>query len=179
MSGSVLWFTGMSGSGKTTIANRLAEKLGQKGKAVKILDGDVIRNSVHRHLGFAPEDIRENNVLIAKLCLKYKKGHNFVLVPIISPFAESRAKAKEIIGEGFIEVYVKISLAEAIKRDVKGLYEKVLSGGLKNFIGISPNVPYEPPGKPDICIDTEGLAVNDSIELVYNYLEERNLVGGL
>jgi len=150
MKAKVLWFTGLSGSGKSTIASGVSEKIRENNYSVKILDGDVIRNSVHTHLGFSPNDIKENNIKIAKICKKLLQSYDFILVPIISPFKNSRQNAKRIVGKSFVEVYIQSDLKIVIKRDVKGLYKKALKGEIVNFIGIDPSVPYEPPENPDI-----------------------------
>src|SRR3989339_1137873 len=106
----VFWFTGLSGSGKSTIANKFTEKVSDIGRTVKILDGDDIRNSTHAKLGFSPEDIKQNNELIAKLCLSQIDEFDIVLVSVISPFKEARLKSRKMIGENYVEVYVKASL---------------------------------------------------------------------
>ena len=169
----VLWFSGLSGSGKTTIANELYQCLTKnEHRKVKILDGDVIRNTIHRHLGFSPEDINENNVLIAKLCVEYKNEYDVITVPIISPFIESRQKARRIIGDRFFEVYVKTSLETLIKRDPKGLYKKAQSGELSGFIGVDSSSPYEPPPKPDIVLDTEKEDVKCATRKLVEFLHQ-------
>lgn len=166
----VLWFTGLSGSGKTTIALELKKKLEAKGKKVKIFDGDIVRTELHKHLGFTPEDIKENNRLISELCLKHLNEFDFILVPIISPFRESRKKARILLGDSFVEVYVKAPLDVVIKRDVKGHYKKALMGEIKNFIGIDKNVPYEEPSKADIILDTEKKDVGSCVQQIIGYL---------
>src|SRR3989338_445100 len=120
----VLWFTGLSGSGKSTIADKISEKLKNKGYSVKILDGDVVRNTLHRHLGFTKKDILLNNKLISGLALKYLKDYDIILIPIISPYRISRESARKLLGGCFAEVYIKATLKECIRRDVKGLYKK-------------------------------------------------------
>ena len=165
----VLWFTGLSGSGKSTIASGVSKILRENKFSVKILDGDEIRNSIHAHLGFSPDDISQNNRRIAIICRELLQNYDFILVPIISPFRTSRFTAKEIIGKSFIEVYVKSNLKTVIKRDVKGLYTKALKGKIDNFIGIDPLVPYEPPENPDIVLDTEIETVEESVQKMYNY----------
>src|SRR3989338_2805235 len=124
MNAKVLWFTGLSGSGKTTIALALQKELEKRNKKFKVFDGDVVRQKLHKHLGFTPEDIKENNRLIAELCLKQINKYDFILVPIISPFRESRENARKILGNSFIEVYVKALLETVIERDVKVYYKK-------------------------------------------------------
>ncbi|MDH3691667.1 MAG: adenylyl-sulfate kinase [Gammaproteobacteria bacterium] len=151
----VLWFTGLSGSGKTTIANRLCNALEEHHKKVLVLDGDAIRSTVHNHLRFTPEDIKRNNELIARLCVKHQTQYDVIIVPIISPFIESRRNARQIVGGGFVEVHVKASLKTVMERDVKGLYKRAISGEIPNFIGVDPSVPYEPPHSPDVIVETE------------------------
>src|SRR3989344_9374033 len=143
--GTILWFTGLSGSGKTTIAENLKKKLEQKGKKVEVLDGDVVRSNLHKNLGFSPEDIHENNRLLALLAKEKADNVDYVLLPIISPFREDRDKARAVLGKNFVEVFIEASLQECIKRDVKGHYKKALAGEIKNFIGIAEENPYQPP----------------------------------
>ena len=170
MKANVLWFTGLSGAGKTTIAIGLSKALKKYGKKVKIIDGDEIRNSIHSKLSFTPKDIEKNNQLIAQLCKNIINNHNFIVVPIISPFRRSRKAAKVLIGASFTEVYVKTSLQTVIKRDVKGLYKKALKGEIENFIGIDNNVPYEVPINPSITINTELEHPDESINKIIKYL---------
>jgi len=172
-----LWFTGISGAGKTTIANALSQVLSSKDLTSKIIDGDVVRAEQHAHLGFTPGDIRENNRLVAELCVKHCGLYDYILVPIISPFKQSREQAKVIIGEGFREIYVKISLKEAIRRDTKGLYKKALNGEINNFIGIDPNVPYEEPINPYLLLDSEHETLAECIERISDCLDlDRKLI---
>ena len=151
----VAWFTGLSGVGKSTIAQRTAELLTERGHRVLVLDGDAVRESLHRHLGFNPDDIRENNRLMVGLCQDRVTDYDYILVPMISPFHDSRANARERLGQGFFEVYVSASLDEVRRRDPKGLYRKASAGELSNLIGVSPEVPYEPPESPELALDTE------------------------
>ncbi len=164
----ILWFTGLSGSGKTTIANELKVKLEQAGKTVMLIDGDTIRDTIHKHLKFTPEDIKENNRLIVSLCKDSVGNYDFIIVSVISPFKKSREFARETLFGHFLEIYIKADLGECIKRDKKGLYKKALDGKIDNFIGISENVPYEEPLKPDILIDTQ----QDGIALCVNKILE-------
>jgi adenylylsulfate kinase len=174
--GMVLWFCGLSGSGKTTIANALKEELLKRGKKVSILDGDAIRDSLHRHLGFTPDDIRLNNRLISELCEKHVEDHDFVLVPIISPFRSSRAEAKAKLKDRFLEVYINSSLSTCITRDVKGLYKKALNGEIPNFIGLSKEVPFEPPLFPDVEIKTEGAEIKESVDILISHMTSKELL---
>lgn len=169
----VLWFTGLSGSGKSTIADNVSRILKDKCYNVKILDGDVVRNTLHRHLGFSKKDIMLNNKLISELASRYLKEYDIILVPIISPYRISREDARKLLGKYFTEVYIKTSLKECIKRDVKGLYKKALKNEIKNFIGISKNTPYEAPKHPEITIDTEKIGLKDSINKILNYIKEK------
>jgi adenylyl-sulfate kinase len=150
----VFWFTGLSGSGKTTVAEAAKERLKEQGYSVLILDGDDVRNRLHRHLDFNEEDIKENNSLICGLCLQYREEHDIILVPIISPYAESRRRARHRLGEEFYEIFFNARLDVVAKRDTKGLYAKAGRGEMDNMIGISPSTPYQPPTNPDLVIDT-------------------------
>ena len=174
--GTVLWFTGLSGAGKTTITSRVAEILQAQGRTVKILDGDVVRRELHKHLGFTPEDIKENIRLLAQLCLKNLDAYDYVLVAAISPFRDARRKAREVIGKNFLEVYVRASLNTVIERDAKGLYQKALRGEIENFIGIDPKVPYEEPQRPDIILDTETQSIDQSVEKLLKELLKVSIV---
>ena len=155
MDAKVAWFTGLSGAGKTTIANRVADILGRQGQSILLLDGDDVRDGPHRHLGFGPEDIRTNNRLIVGICRDNLADHDVILVPIISPFRDSRAHARSVLGSSFVEVYVRASLDEVMRRDPKGLYRQVRNDRLPGFIGVAPQVPYEPPESPEVTLDTE------------------------
>lgn len=166
----VLWFTGLSGSGKSTIASGVSKILRKHNYSVKILDGDKIRKSIHVNLGFSPDDISKNNKKIAIICKELLHDYDFIIVPIISPFKASRFNAKNIIGKSFVEVYIKSNLKTLIKRDVKGLYAKALKGEIDNFIGIDPIVPYQPPVNPNIILDTENETINESLQKMYEYL---------
>jgi len=150
----VAWFTGLSGAGKTTISLKAVDLLQAKGLRVLTLDGDVVRSRLHKHLGFSPEDIKENNRLIVGLCHDSLAEYDVILVPIISPFRDSRAHAKKELGSTMAEVYVKVSLQEAAIRDPKGLYQDQQSGKIQNLIGVD-GVPYEHPEHPDLNLDTE------------------------
>lgn len=169
--GKIIWFTGLSGSGKTTIAEALADRLKSTGKTVKILDGDAVRNIKHKHLGFSRDDIRENNRLIAEMAKTAGKRKDFVLVPIISPYRADRAMAQEIIGNGFVELFINAPLEECIKRDAKGLYKKALDGEIDNFIGISPQNPYEPPQSPDLEIESANFSLEENVNKIFNFLQ--------
>ncbi len=166
----VLWFTGLSGSGKTTLAYKVKDELQKKGLKVAIFDGDSIRDKITKKLGFTKEDIWENNKLIANLAAENISKFDVILVPVISPYREHRAKVREIIGDVFNEVYIRASLEECIKRDTKGLYKKAINGEINNLIGFAEISPYESPVNPDLIIDTENLTIHESLSRIINFV---------
>lgn len=168
----VIWFTGLSGSGKSTIAQELKTHLEKKNKTVLILDGDVIRNKITKHLGFNREDIKENNKQIATLANQLKTQHDFILIPVIAPYHEDRKMNREIIGKEYIEIFVHCPIEKCIERDVKGLYKKALNNEIKNFIGISKNNPYEPPNNSEITINTNTENLTKSMEKIIYFLDQ-------
>lgn len=151
----IAWFTGLSGSGKTTISLITHSLLRESAKEVLILDGDSVRKTIHRHLGYGPEDVFENNRLIAELCKDNIDNYDVILVPIISPLRKAREEAKKILGYRFYEIYVYASLNKVRQRDPKGYYEKFYSGELPGFIGVDESFPYEPPTYPHLTLNTE------------------------
>ncbi len=167
----VVWFTGLSGSGKSTISSTLKDVLLKKDFAVEILDGDVVRSTLHVHLGFTHDDILENNRLIVSLCKKDLPKCDFILVPVITPFEESRVYARKELGKAYTEVYVKASLEACVERDVKGLYKKAMKGEIPHFIGVSEDTPYEEPRHPDLILDTTKLSIGECIDALLSYLE--------
>jgi adenylylsulfate kinase len=168
--GVTVWFTGLPCSGKTTIADRLVPIIMDKGKKVERLDGDIVRRGLTRDLGFSKED-RDMNIervtFVAKLLTR---NDVIVLATFVSPYIARRQKSREEIGE-FIEVYVKASIEECIKRDVKGMYQKALRGEIKNFTGVDD--PYEEPSNPEILVDTDLESVDESVGKVKDYLEKK------
>lgn len=164
----VLWFTGLSGSGKTTIAKILGEELENRGKSYCVLDGDDVRKNLHKNLGFSPEDIKENNRLIAELCKERLNKFDYILVPIISPFRDSRWGARKEFGWGFVEIYIDCSYENCKKRDTKGLYAKAERGELNNFIGL--HVPYEPPENPEVIINSFSEKPKESAQKIIQFL---------
>jgi len=171
----VFWLTGLSGSGKSTIARSFADILTKDGFSVKIMDGDEIREQKHRQLKFTVNDIKKNNQLIAEHCLMEINNYDFILVAVISPLVDSRKNNRLIIGEHYKEIYINISLETAIKRDTKGLYKKALKGEIENFIGISEKTPYEVPLNPELVIDTDNYEIGHCVRLLENYA--KNLRG--
>jgi adenylylsulfate kinase len=150
--GLAVWFTGLSGAGKTTICRALAAELRTQGFLVQVLDADEVRRSISRDLGFSKADRDENVFRIASLAHALVNRKFIVLVAAISPYREARMQARKRIGS-FLEVHVNASLASCIARDPKGLYARALSGELHHFTGIDD--PYEPPLNPDVRCDTE------------------------
>jgi adenylylsulfate kinase len=174
--GFTLWFTGLSGSGKTTIARIIGPEIERRGVLVDHLDGDVVRTHLSNGLGFSRED-RDANILrigfVSKLLTRHGAG---VIVAAISPYSETRELVRDMVGSvgNFVEVYVATSLEECARPDVKGLYAKAFSGEIKEFTGVSD--PYEEPENPELVIDTEGEDPAESAAKVVSYLEERGLI---
>jgi bifunctional enzyme CysN/CysC len=161
----VLWFTGLSGAGKSTIANLVEKKLAAKGRHTFLLDGDNVRHGLNRDLGFTDADRIENIRRVGEVAKLMADAGLIVLTAFISPFRAERHMVRRMLPEGeFIEVFVDIPLAEAEKRDVKGLYGKARAGELKNFTGI--DSPYEVPEKPEIHIDTTKMSADEAADLI-------------
>ena len=166
----MLWFTGLSGSGKTTIAKALHDRLTNNGKKILMLDGDKVRSSINQNLGFSRNDIRNNNLIIAELVIENQENFDVILVPIISPYISHRNIVRNMIKENFNEIYIQCSLQRCIKRDTKGLYEKALRGEITNMIGIADSNPYEPPQDPDLIINTEQLSLKNSLQMIESHI---------
>ena len=165
----VLWLTGLSGSGKSTIAQHLERKLYNKGFFAQVLDGDNIRSGINNNLNFSPEDRRENIRRISEIAKLYLHSGIITINSFISPTIAIRAMAKEIIGqENFIEVYINTPLDVCEARDVKGLYQKARKGEIKGFTGI--DAPYEAPENPALEVKTDNMSIEASVDVVYNYL---------
>ena len=148
----ILWFTGLSGSGKSTVADGLRSGLTGRGLSVLCLDGDEVRRDLHPKLGFSAADIRENNMRIARLCLDRRGDYDVIMVPIIAPFEDSRRKARDLLSPGFYEVYCDADVETVASRDVKGLYAKAKEGHIRDLVGFSPGSVYEPPRNPDFVV---------------------------
>ena len=170
----VLWFTGLSGSGKSTIAAKLQDLFSKEGKTFQVFDGDDVRNRLHKHLGFSREDILENNRLILELCKQAYGTTDFILVPIISPFSESRNNARQAFMNNFIEIYLDCPYADCKRRDVKGHYKKAESGELSNFIGL--HIPYELPLSPEITLRTMNETPEQSFHKILAYLKSKQSI---
>ncbi len=171
----VLWFTGLSGAGKTTIAEALAKRLRAQGKTVDIIDGDVVRETFHKDLGFSEADIKQNQRLIITLAKERAGKFDYIVVPVIAPLRELREEARAAIGSGFVEVYIDSSHEVRASRDPKGLYKKVDAGELPDFIGYG-GVPYEPPESPDIRIDTGAVSIEEATEILLRALETKGFL---
>lgn len=165
----VLWFTGLSGSGKSTIADKLEQLLFEDGIHTYLLDGDNVRMGLNKGLGFSESDRNENLRRIAEVAKLFVDAGVLVLSAFVSPLIRDREMVREIIGtEYFLEIFVNTSLEECERRDVKGLYKKARNGEILNFTGIS--APYEPPVKAVIEIDTTKLSADESALKIFNYL---------
>jgi adenylyl-sulfate kinase len=168
--GLTIWLTGLSGSGKSTIATALARQLREAGRRTEVLDGDEVRQHLSQGLGFSRAD-RDANVRRIAYVSKLLTRHGVtVIAAAISPYAEARAEARQIVGR-FIEVYVNASVDTCIRRDPKGLYQKAIAGVITAFTGISD--PYEPPTAPDLALDTEHETVEESVGRILAHLAER------
>lgn len=165
----VLWFTGLSGSGKSTIAQALERHLYNEGFTAQVLDGDNIRSGINKDLSFSAEDRAENIRRIAEIAKLYVQSGIISINSFISPTIASRQSAKDIIGEtDYLEIYVNAPLEVCEARDVKGLYQKARSGIIKNFTGI--DAPYEAPENPALEIRTDQMDVDEAVQKVYTYL---------
>jgi len=176
--GFTLWFTGLSGAGKSTIAQLVGRRLEEAGREVDYLDGDVVRTHLSKGLGFSKEDRDTNIERIGWVASRLTRHGAAVLVSAISPYEETRRKARELVEEfgPFVEVYVEASVEECARRDVKGLYEKAFAGEIKEFTGVSD--PYEAPSSPDVVLHTEDLTPEQSTQLVLDKLAEKGLLFG-
>ena len=171
--GVTVWFTGLPCSGKSTIADRVAEILKEKGYRVERLDGDIVRQHLTKDLGFSKEDRYENLRRVGFVAKLLTRNGVIVLASFVSPYKDIRNELRNEIGN-FIEVYVKASPELCAKRDVKGMWAKAKAGEIKNFTGYDD--PYEEPENPDLVLDTENESVEESVEKVLNKLKELNYV---
>lgn len=165
----LLWFTGLSGSGKSTIANVLEQELHKQGYKTYTLDGDNIRKGINNDLTFSPEDRTENIRRIAETANLMVDAGLVVLAAFVSPYKKDRENIKDIVKDvNFVEIFVNTSVEECERRDVKGLYKKARAGEIKNMTGIS--APYEAPENPDIEIKTETETVEEAVKRIIEYL---------
>ena len=172
-SGCVVWLTGLPGCGKTTIARLLEKELRKRNEKVEVLDGDEVRRNLSPKLGFSAEERNLHNrrvIYMSKLLMR--NGVN-VIVSLISPYRATRQYARSQL-EHFIEVYVKASLEECIRRDPKGLYKRALAGEIKNFTGIDD--PYEEPQNPEVVVDTERETPQESVQKILEHMIEKGYI---
>ena len=171
----LIWFTGLSGSGKSTIANALEQKLYANKIHTYALDGDNVRKGINQDLKFSSDDRTENIRRIAEIGNLMVDSGLVVIAAFVSPYLMDRENIKDIVGaENFIEIFVNTTIEECERRDVKGLYKKARSGALKNFTGIS--APYEPPVSPHIEIDTTKISVEEAVALILSQIENKLLL---
>jgi len=175
--GIVLWLTGLSGSGKSTIAVEAEKRLIEMGKLCYRLDGDNLRHGLNSDLGFSPEERRENIRRVAEVAALFADAGLITLVSFIAPYRDMRRFARERIGAGrFIEIYVKASVEACKKRDPKGLYKMAESGEIDQFTGV--NAPYEVPEHPDVILDTESTGLEQCVEVLFQEIQGRMLFNG-
>ena len=173
--GAVVWLTGLSGSGKSTIAYRLESILLQAGCKAYVLDGDNLRHGLNGDLGFAPEDRAENIRRVGEVAKLFLDAGIIVIAAFVSPYAADRAAIRESVSDGaFFEVFVDTPLDVCESRDPKGLYAKARAGEIKNFTGIDD--PFEEPVEPEIKLDTHLLSVDESVGNVISFLRSRGIV---
>lgn len=177
--GTTIWFTGLSGSGKSTVAVALESALYERGKLAYRLDGDNIRLGINKNLGFSAEDRTENIRRIGEIAKLFVDSGTIALSSFISPYREDRDKVRQLhdeAGVDFIEVFVDCSLEEAEKRDPKGLYKKARAGEIKNFTGIDD--PYEAPENPEIHLHTDQTTLDEEVAMIIHYLESNGFLTG-
>ncbi len=165
--GATIWMTGLSGSGKSTVANMLAKRLRAVGARVEILDGDVVRTNLSKGLGFSKEDRDTNIRRIGFVCNLLSRNGVFAIAAAISPYRAVRDEVRAAAGD-FVEVFADCPLDTLVERDAKGLYKKALAGEIKNFTGVSD--PYEPPESPEVRVDSSQQTAEESTESVWQYL---------
>jgi adenylylsulfate kinase len=174
--GAVLWFTGLSGSGKSTIGHRVERMLIERGAFAYVLDGDNVRHGLNSDLGFAPEDRVENIRRIGEVARLFADAGGLVLSAFISPYRADRDRVRALMGSGeFVEVFVDTPLEICEARDPKGLYKKARAGEISNFTGL--DAPYEVPESPEVHLETANLSVDEAAAQVIRYLDEQNILG--
>lgn len=171
----ILWFTGLPSSGKSTIANEVEKRLVSSSIRTYILDGDNVRTGLCKDLGFSEEDRAENIRRIGEVSRLFVDSGNIVLSAFVSPYRRDRDAVRELVEDGeFVEVFVKCPVEVCEERDVKGLYKKARQGIIKGFTGIDD--PYEEPENPEIVIETDRMPLEDGVELIISYLNEKNVL---
>jgi len=173
--GAVLWFTGLSGCGKSTVANAVDRLLHDRGVHTYVLDGDNIRMGLNKNLGFSPEDRTENIRRIGEVAKLFSDAAHIVTTAFISPYREDRDSVRELLQEGeFIEIYVNASLETCESRDPKGLYKKARAGEIKGFTGI--DAPYEEPANAELVLDSDSKGIEELANEVISYLESKDIL---
>ena len=174
--GVTIWLTGLSGSGKSTVAVAAEKKLVEMGKAAYVLDGDNVRHGLNSNLGFSPDDRTENIRRIGEVAKLFTDAGMIVLPSFISPYRADRDQVREKMNHGdFVETYVSASVETCEGRDVKGLYKKARAGEIPEFTGIS--APYEEPDKAELILDTNSQSVEESVDQLLGYLREKGYLG--
>jgi adenylylsulfate kinase len=171
----VIWFTGLSASGKSSIANALEKELFERNISSYVLDGDNIRHGLNNNLGFSPEDRKENIRRIGEVAKLFVDAGVVALTAFISPYKADRDTARQLVGENeFIEVFVKCPVEICETRDPKGLYQKARAGVIPEFTGVS--APYEEPEKAEIILNTDQLSIQQSVDTIINYLIKKGII---
>lgn len=171
----ILWFTGLSASGKSSIANSLAKELFDRGNQIFVLDGDNVRHGLNKDLGFDEQSRKENIRRIGEVSKLFVESGQIVLTAFISPYKEDRKLVRDFVEvDEFIEVYVKCSIEECERRDPKGLYKKARNDEIKNFTGIS--APYEAPENPEIVVDSEKYSIEECTQQLIEFLAKEGYI---
>ena len=171
----VLWFTGLSGSGKSTVANALSRELYKRRIGNYVLDGDNVRHGLNKDLGFSDEERQENIRRIGEVAKLFVDSGQVVITAFISPFRSDREAVRNLLAEGeFYEVYVNCPVGECEKRDPKGLYRKARQGLIRDFTGI--DSPYQEPEKPEIILDTAASSIEECVDKVIQYLQAKGAI---
>lgn len=169
----IIWFTGLSGSGKSTLSDHLKQVLEKAGFLVYQVDGDIFRERHNKSASFSREHIIENNLKIISHCKSIEKDYDFVIVAVISPYQETRNKAREVFGKDYFEIFLNCPLEVLIKKDIKGIYKKAKMGQINNLIGFSPDSPYEIPQNANLEIMTDKVPIDESMSLIFKNLQEK------
>ncbi|MFC1675853.1 adenylyl-sulfate kinase [Planctomycetota bacterium] len=166
----IIWFSGMSGAGKSTIACELEQRLKKSGYSVNWIDGDIFRKATSTPGSFTKEEILNNNYRIIEHCRDIVEKSDFLIVSVISPYEQTRSFARESFGSRYFEVFVECPIDELIQRDTKGLYSKAINGQIDNLIGFSKKSVYERPCDPEIVVNTLELSLDESVEVILKEL---------
>lgn len=173
--GAIVWLTGLSGAGKSTIAMEAERRLFEKGYKTHVLDGDVLRRGINADLGYSPADRHENIRRAGHIAALFADAGLIVLAAFLSPYAGDRAAARRAANGRFHEVFVRATVEACEQRDPRGLYRRARAGELREFTGVS--APYEPPVHPDLELDTERLSIDEAVQRLVMYVEEHVQVG--